>query len=139
MIRTYTELLEIPTFLERYDYLKLGGVVGEETFGGHRYYNQRFYTSKIWRDFRREIIIRDNGCDLASEEKPFQDRERIIIHHINPITIDDVLYVTEALLDPENVVAVSASTHQAIHYGDRSLLEIETFNIRRPNDTCPWR
>lgn len=139
MIRTYSELLEIPTFLERYNFLKLGGIVGEETFGGHRYYNQKFYMSKEWRDFRREIILRDNGCDLASEEKPFRDKERIIIHHLNPITIDDVIYVTEALLDPENVVAVSNSTHLAIHYGDRSLLDIETFNIRRPNDTCPWR
>lgn len=139
MIRTYTELLEIPTFLERYEYLKLGGIVGEETFGGHRYYNQKFYMTKEWREFRREIIIRDNGCDLASEEKPFKSRERIIMHHLNPITINDILYVTKALLDPENVVAVSNSTHLAIHYGDRSLLEIETFNMRRPNDTCPWR
>lgn len=139
MIRTYTELLELPTFLERYEYLKLGGVVGEETFGGHRYYNQKFYMSKEWRDFRREIIIRDKGCDLASFEKPFKDHERIIIHHLNPITIEDVLYITRALLDPENVIAVSNSTHQAIHYGDQTLLEIESFTIRRPNDTCPWR
>lgn len=139
MIRTYTELMELPTFLERYNYLKLGGVVGEETFGGHRYYNQKFYMSKEWREFRREIIIRDQGCDLASFEKPFKPRERIIIHHLDPITIDDILYVTRALMDPENVIAVSNSTHQAIHYGDQTLLEIESFTIRRPNDTCPWR
>lgn len=139
MIRTYTELLDIPTFLERYEYLRLGGIVGEETFGGRRYYNQKFYTSDAWKDFRRTIIIRDNGCDLASKEKPFLSRERIIIHHINPITIDDIMYQTRALLDPNNVVAVSDTTHKAIHYGDRSLLDIVSFNVRVPNDTCPWR
>lgn len=139
MIRTYTELLDIPTFLERYEYLRLGGIVGEETFGGRRYYNQKFYASDEWKDFRRAIIIRDNGCDLASEEKPFLKRERIIIHHINPITIDDIMYQTRALLDPNNVVAVSDTTHKAIHYGDQSLLDIVSFNVRVPNDTCPWR
>ena len=139
MIRTYTELLTIPTFLERYEYLKLGGIVGEETFGGKRYYNQAFYASGDWKDFRREIIIRDNGCDLASLEKPFLPRERIIIHHLNPITIDDVIERSRALLDPNNVVAVSYNTHQAIHYGDKTLLGIISFNIRQPNDTCPWR
>lgn len=139
MTRTYTELLEIPTFLERYNYLRLGGIVGEETFGGKRYYNQKFYASGIWKDFRRSIIIRDNGCDLASLEKPFLSREIIIIHHINPITIDDVINQSRALLDPENVIAVSDSTHKAIHYGDQSLLDIVDFTMRSPNDTCPWR
>lgn len=139
MIRTYTELLEIPTFLERYEYLKLGGIVGEETFGGRRYYNQKFYASEKWKSFRRSIILRDQGCDLASLEKPFLMHERIIIHHINPITIDDVIQQTRALLDPNNVVAVSNSTHQAIHYGDQSLLDIVSFSMRSRNDTCPWR
>lgn len=139
MIRTYTELLDIPTFLERYEYLRLGGIVGEETFGGRRYYNQKFYASEEWKNFRREIIVRDNGCDLASDEKPFLSRERIIIHHINPITVDDVVYRTRALLDPENVICVTDSTHRAIHYGDKTLLDIVNFNIRSLNDTCPWR
>lgn len=139
MIRTYTELLEIPTFLERYRYLKLGGIVGEETFGGKRYYNQKFYNSNLWKDFRRSIIIRDQGCDLASLEKPFLAREKIVIHHINPITIDDVINQTPALLDEENVIAVSYDTHQAIHYGDETLLGIINLTVRRPNDTCPWR
>lgn len=139
MSRTYTELLAFPTFLERYEYLKLGGIVGEETFGGHRYYNQKFYASNDWKNFRRSIILRDHGCDLASDEKPFLPRERIIIHHINPITIDDIMYQTRALLDPENVVCVTDTTHRAIHYGDSSLLDIIDFHWRSANDTCPWR
>lgn len=139
MIRTYTELISIDSYLDRFEYLKLGGKVGEITFGGHRYLNQAFYNSKRWKDFKREVIIRDNGCDMAHKDKPFQGHERIIIHHLNPLKIEDVIYQTELLMDFENVVAVSFDTHQAIHYGDKSLLPFNTFVIRRPNDTIPWR
>ena len=139
MIRTYTELISIDSYLDRFEYLKLCGKVGEITFGGHRYLNQAFYNSKMWKDFKREVIIRDNGCDMAYKDKPFQGHERIIIHHLNPLKIEDVIYQTELLMDFENVVAVSFDTHQAIHYGDKSLLPINTFVIRRPNDTIPWR
>lgn len=139
LVLTYTELLDIPSFLDRFEYLKLGGVVGEETFGSKRHINQAFYRSREWRDFRRSIIARDNGYDLASIEKPFREKERIIIHHLNPLRVEDFLNHSKAILDPENVVCVSESTHNAIHYGDARLLEIERFTVRTPNDTCPWR
>ena len=135
--KSYTELITIPTFIERYRYLKLNGMVGEETFGYERYLNQRFYTSKEWRQFRRDIIIRDMGGDLGIAEHPISGI--IIIHHINPIAKEDILpgrwYV---LMNPDNVICVSDRTHKAIHYGDESLLMIGPTE-RRPNDTCPWR
>ena len=138
-IRTYTELIQFPTFLERYQYLKLGGEVGRETFGWERYLNQNFYRSLEWRRFRNQIILRDNGCDLACEGHEFANGERIIIHHLNPIETDDIVYRTEFLMNPEYAVAVRDRTHQAIHYGDDSLiLEYEPI-VRAPNDTCPWR
>ena len=137
-IRTYTELIQIPTFLERYRYLKLGGKVGEETFGWERYLNQKFYRSNEWRRFRREIIIRDHGCDLADLDHEFAEGERVIIHHMNPIDTKDIVYQTEYLMNPEYVISVRDRTHQAIHYGDDSLIMEYEPIVRRPGDTCPW-
>lgn len=140
MIRTYTELIQIPTFLERYKYLKLGGRVGEETFGVDRYFNQRFYRkSKEWKSVRNRIIIRDLGCDLAHEDHPFVNGEKIIIHHMNPIMLADILDWTDFLINEEYLIATTLNTHNAIHYGDESLLGLDAPVIRKPNDTCPWR
>lgn len=136
MLRTYTELIQIPSFVERFKYLKLGGRVGEETFGYDRYLNQQFYQSYDWKRLRRDIIIRDCGCDLA-----FQDREifdRIYIHHMNPIGAEDILRNSEMVLNPEFLICTSKLTHEAIHFGDESLLYMDPIE-RRPGDTCPWR
>lgn len=135
-MRSYSELIKLPTFEERYRYLKLGGTVGESTFGHARYLNQIFYQSPEWRRFRRDVIVRDNGCDLAVPGWTIVDK--IYIHHLNPITLEDIERRSPAALDPENAVAVSFGTHQAIHYGDESLLAIG-FTERKPNDTIPWR
>lgn len=135
-IKTYSELIEIPTFLERYRYLRIGGAVGKETFGYDRYLNQILYNSDEWKRFRREIIVRDNGNDLACEG--FQIFGKILIHHINPITVEDVLHRDPRIFDPENVIATTLNTHNAIHYGDESLLMITPVE-RSKNDTCPWR
>ncbi len=138
-IRTYTELIQLPTFIERFRYLKLGGKVGEETFGWERYLNQDFYRSTEWRAFRREIVIRDHGCDLGLDGYEFAEGETIFIHHMNPIDTHDILYQTKFLMNPEYVISVRGRTHQAIHYGDESMImEFEPI-IRTPNDTCPWR
>lgn len=135
-IRTYSELILLPTFMERYNYLKLGGKVGETTFGFDRYLNQKFYNSKEWKKVRDEVIIRDAACDLGIPDREINSR--IIIHHMNPITKDDILNQTEFLLNPEYMICTLKRTHDAIHYGDESLL----FNglvERSPYDTCPWR
>lgn len=135
--KSYSELITLPTFVERFNYLKLQGEVGMETFGFDRWLNQVFYSSKEWKDFRRDMIIRDMGCDLGIEDREIQGA--IFLHHINPITIDDIRYRRiEKLLNPENVICVSFITHQAIHYGDESLLISEPIERNR-NDTCPWR
>lgn len=134
--RSYSELITIPTFEERYRYLRLRGRVGRETFGHDRYLNQVLYTSKEWRLFRNEIIVRDDGLDLGCDG--FDIFGRIIIHHINPITVEDVLNRDPKVFDPNNVISCSNNTHQAIHYGDESLLPLLPVE-RRPNDTCPWR
>ena len=134
--RSYSELIAIPTFEERYRYLRLRGQVGRETFGHDRYLNQVLYTSKEWRLFRNEIIVRDDGLDLGCDG--FDIFGRIIIHHINPITVEDVLNRDPKVFDPNNVISCSNNTHQAIHYGDESLLPLLPVE-RRPNDTCPWR
>ena len=139
MIRTYTELLEIPTFEERYEYLRLGGKIGDDTFGFDRWINQDFYQSYEWRRFRKQIISRDLGCDLACRDRPFLNGELIIIHHMNPIDKTDILQHSEFLMDPEYVIATSGNTHKAIHYGDRSLLRVFEPIVRRPNDMCPWK
>lgn len=135
-IRTYSELITIPNFEERYNYLKLNGIVGKETFGYDRYLNQLLYRSSDWRSFRDRIIIRDNGCDLAC--KGFELQSRIIIHHIDPITVEDILNKHPKVFDPENVVSTSHNTHLAIHYGDKNLISIGPIN-RYKNDTCPWK
>lgn len=135
-IRTYSELITLPTFEERYKYARLGGRVGESTFGYERYLNQLFYESKEWRDFRRSIIIRDRGCDLGVLDREISGL--IMIHHLNPISVDDILQRRECLLDPENAICASPNTHRAIHYGDESLL-IKAPIVRSKNDTCPWR
>ena len=135
-IRTYSELITIPTFEERYNYLKLNGIVGKETFGYDRYLNQLLYRSSDWRYFRDKIIIRDNGCDLACEG--FELQSRIIIHHIDPITVEDIINKHPKVFDPENVVSTSHNTHLAIHYGDKNLISIGPIN-RHKNDTCPWK
>jgi hypothetical protein len=135
-IKCYSELIVIPTFIERYQYLKIGGRVGADTFGHDRYLNQILYHSSEWLDFRDEIIIRDNGCDLAHPE--FELRDRILIHHINPITVEDVLRRDPKIFDPENVISTCLNTHNAIHYGDESRLMLLPIT-RTQNDTCTWR
>ena len=139
MTRTYTELMSIPDYMDRYRYLRLRGKVGEETFGWERYLNQDFYRSKVWRDFRREIIIRDGGCDLAHTDHPFGPGEVVFLHHINPVKVEDIVNHTELLLDPENVISVRKRTHDAIHYGDESLIAEFEYIPRSPNDTCSWK
>lgn len=136
MIRTYSELITLSTFEERYLYLQLNGTIGEETFGFDRYLNQILYASNEWKHCRRDIIIRDNGCDLGCEG--FDIHGRILIHHLNPITIVDVLNRNPKVFDPENLICTSHNTHNAIHYGDESLLIKEPI-VRSKNDTCPWR
>ena len=135
-IRTYSELILLPTFEERFRYLKLSGIIGEDTFGHDRYLNQIFYTSDEWREVRRKVIIRDKGCDLGIWDREIQGL--ITVHHLNPITVDDIINRTEILLNPEYLICVSDMTHKAIHYGDESLL-ITVPIERRPNDTCPWK
>ena len=133
----YSELITLPTFEERFEYLKLPGVVGQATFGGNRWLNQRFYTSKEWKTFRRDIIVRDNGCDLGIDDGLHDIHGRILIHHLNPIRIEDLKERSfDILLDPENVICVSHKTHEAIHYSDANLLE--TYHERTPNDTKLW-
>ena len=134
--RTYSDLMLLPTFLERYRYLRLGGNVGLETFGHNRYLNQILYTSDRWRSFRDKIIIRDNGCDLGMEG--FEIYDRILVHHINPITVEDVLNENPKVFDLDNVISTSHNTHQAIHYSDENLLITEPVERFR-NDTCPWK
>lgn len=136
-IRTYSELITLQTFEERYEYLKLNGVVGEETFGFDRYLNQEFYQrDKEWLRIRDYVIIRDQGCDLGIEGREI--RGKIIVHHMNPITKDDLLKRTEFLLNPEYLICTLKSTHDAIHYGDENLLMKGPVE-RKANDTCPWR
>ena len=136
IIRTYSELITLPTFEERFRYLKLGGKVGEDTFGFDRYLNQVFYRSAKWKEIRDYVIIRDNGCDLGIEEHEIY--QRILVHHMNPITKEDVLRESEFLLDPEYMICTIKNTHDAIHYGDESLLITAPIE-RRKNDTCPWK
>lgn len=135
-IKTYSELITLPTFEERFRYLQLGGKVGEDTFSHDRYLNQMFYTSDEWRRIRRDVIVRDNGCDLG-----IQDREihgLIIIHHMNPITIEDIINRSEFLLNPEYLISTVKNTHDAIHFSDERILITDPIE-RRPNDTCPWK
>ena len=135
-IKTYSQLITLPTFIERYKYLKLEGVVGDETFGFDRSLNQIFYKSIEWKSVRDHVIVRDNGCDLGIEDRIIG--ERILVHHMNPIRVEDIKRRSEFLLDPEYLICVSKNTHNAIHYGDSELLITEPIE-RSKNDTCPWR
>lgn len=135
-IKSYSELMQFETFEERYDYLRLNGVVGEQTFGGSRELNQVLYKSPEWKSFRQRIILRDQGFDLGCPDHLINGV--VYIHHINPIDVKDILHRSECIFDPENVISVSYDTHQAIHYGDERLLHLD-YIPRQPNDTCPWR
>lgn len=138
MIRTYSELIQLPTFEERYRYLRLGGKVGEDTFGFDRYLNQIFYKSEEWLDVRDYVIARDLGCDLAMPDRDIPDGVRVLIHHMNPIYKDDILRRSKFLLDPEYLITTVKCTHDAIHYGDESILFTGLVE-RSKNDTCPWK
>lgn len=135
-IKTYSELIEFPDFISRYEYLKLDGVVGEETFGQDRYLNQLFYNLYEWKQVRRNVIVRDNGKDLACEDRAIGGI--IIVHHINPLTAEQIYNRDPMVFDMDNLICVSLNTHNAIHYGDKHLLCLGP-TIRLPNDTCPWR
>lgn len=136
MIRRYFDLQILKTFEDRFNYLNLSGTVGNSTFGYDRYLNQRLYKSSEWKKVRDIVIIRDDGMDLGCDDKPIYGR--IIIHHMNPITKDDILYRPDYVLDPEYLICVSEKTHKAIHYGDFSLINTK-ITERKPNDTIPWR
>lgn len=137
MIRRYGELIQRSDFIDRFNYLKLDSIVGRETFGYDRYLNQKFYKSKEWKDLRNYVIVRDNGCDLACDG--YEIHGKIIIHHMNPITADHIIHGdSDALLNPDFLVCVSLDTHNAIHYGDSTLLVSDPV-LRRRNDTCPWK
>lgn len=139
MIRCYSELMRIKTFKERFEYLKLSGSVGEKTFGYDRWINQIFYNSSEWRSFRNKIIIRDNGCDLGIEGHEILGKGMLLIHHMNPISKQQILRRDPSILDPEFVITVSKyPTHEAIHYGDESLIAECIFAERSPGDTCLW-
>lgn len=138
MMKSYTELIELPSYAERLEYLRIRGSVGAETFGTERYLNQLFYRSAEWKSLRRDVIVRDNGCDLAVPDLPITGK--IFIHHLNPIGLDDIEYATKYLLSPEYLVCVSFDTHNAIHYGTASpYAATAEFKERKPNDTSPWR
>lgn len=135
-IRTYSELIQFPTFEERFRYLQLSGSVGKETFGFDRYLNQNFYRSSAWKRVRDQVIVRDNGCDLGIDDRIIYGK--ILIHHMNPINDEDILNMTDILLNPEYLICVTLDTHNAIHYGDDDLLIKEPV-VRFKNDTCPWK
>lgn len=136
MIRTYSELVKLNTFEDRFKYLKLNGNVGSDTFGFDRYFNQVFYRSLEWRKLRNEIIIRDNGCDLGVPGHEIFGK--IMIHHLNPITLYDIEENSDILMNPEYLICTCHQTHNAIHYGDKDLLMQDPI-ARSKNDTCPWR
>lgn len=135
-IKTYSELITIPTFEERFKYLQLNGRVGQDTFGFDRYINQNFYRSREWKRIRDQIILRDNGCDLGLDG--YEIYGRIYIHHMNPILVKDIIHQSDFLLNPEYLICTTHNTHNAIHYGDESLLITAPIE-RKPNDTCPWK
>lgn len=137
MLKTYTELSKLKTFEERFEYLRLNGRVGKETFGFDRIFNQVFYKSDEWLAVRDFVIVRDNGCDLGVEGYDING-QRILIHHMNPISLEDIEKRTEILMNPEYLITTIHNTHQAIHYGDENLL-IKLPRERTKNDTCPWK
>lgn len=135
-IKTYSEVILIPSFEERFEYLKTESFVGDQTFGGRRYLNQRLYQSDAWKRARRNVIIRDNGCDLAHPDHPIY--RKLFIHHIEPITIEDILQRKPCIFDEDNLICISYETHNALHYGNSETLA-KPYVERRKNDTCPWR
>lgn len=135
--KRYSELQKLNTFEERFEYTKLDGQVGLDTFGFDRYMNQQFYRSKEWRDIRDKVIIRDNACDLGMPGHEI--RGRVYIHHLNPLTPEDIEESTDLLFDLDNLICVSQETHNAIHYGDDSILDKYKIIERTPKDTCPWK
>lgn len=135
-IRTYSELITLPTFSQRFKYLQLNGKVGKDTFGFDRYLNQKFYQSKEWKQIRDYVIVRDNGCDLGING--YEIYGRIYIHHMNPICAKDIQMVSDYLLNPDYLITVTHQTHNAIHYGDEELFMKEPIE-RSKNDTCPWK
>lgn len=137
MKRTYDELISLPSFEERYNYLKLPGVIGDPTFGGRRYMNQLLYRTDQWKSIRDDVIIRDEGCDLAHKDYPIA--LEVYVHHINPITVEDILEQRSCVFDMNNLISTSFRTHNGIHYGREG--EQIYFNPaeRKPYDTCPWR
>ena len=145
-MKTYLELIKLPTFEERFEYLRCYGSPSKVTFGEYRLLNQMLYRSPVWKRIRQQVILRDDGCDLAMPDRPIgadtdpshRKYERIIIHHINPITVDDIVSRSEFALNPEYLICVSELTHKAIHYSNIDLLP-KPFIPRRPNDTCPWK
>lgn len=136
MIKRYSELILLPTFEERIQYLQLNGTVGNRTFGSYRYINQKLYHSNEWKNFRNRVILRDNGCDLGLPG--FDIMDTIIIHHINPISVEDIINRNECIFDLDNVITVSLNTHNAIHYSTYQISVID-FQERKANDTCPWK
>lgn len=138
MIKTYSELIKLPTFIERYHYLRIGGTVGADTFGFDRYLNQVFYKSDEWLSIRNYVIVRDSGCDLGMLDREIRRPTRILVHHMNPISKDDILRRSDFLLNPEYLICTIKTTHDAIHYGDESLLALDPI-VRTRNDTCPWK
>lgn len=135
-IKSYSELKEIESFLDRFEYLKINGKVGEETFGSKRQLNQILYKTKEWKNVRDKVIIRDNACDLGSKDRPIFGK--VLVHHINPISIDDILERNPKVFDLNNLVCVSHNTHEAIHYSNSDILEKDLVE-RKPNDTCLWK
>lgn len=135
-IRTYSELRALESYEDRVDYLRTENLVGRPTFGYDRWINQQFYRSKLWRRIRREVILRDNGCDLGLSDRPIYDR--ILVHHMNPIDVDAIVHSEDNLLDPEQLICVSHDTHNLIHYGPAGAPRIPS-GERHPNDTIPWR
>lgn len=136
IVKSYSELKKLKTFKERYEYLKLAGRVGESTFGYDRYLNQLLYNLPRWKKARNKVIIRDEGCDLGDPD--YEIKDKIIVHHMNPITIEDIENENDDIFDPEYLISTSDRTHRAIHYGDEKLLPQLPIE-RRPGDTCPWK
>lgn len=136
MVKSYTEMMKFDNFMDRFRYLKLSGKVGDETFGFDRYLNQIFYRSKEWKKIRDFVIVRDAGCDLAIDDREILGK--IEVHHMNPITEQDIMDRSDYLLDPEFLISTSSLTHKALHYGDESILPGDII-LRLPNDTCPWK
>lgn len=136
LLKSYRNLILLPTILDRFEYLRIKANVGDSTFGFDRFINQDFYQSREWRQVRMKVIARDEGCDLGVPDYPIGGK--VIIHHINPITAEDIENASDLLFDMDNLICVSESTHNAIHFGDETLLPAEPI-IRRPGDTCPWR